>query len=120
MSRLVTILNLAFLHGAELIKVCRGLHQSQLHFHPAGSISVEGEWELRDGAVVRIDGWHDGPDRRPYQLHRLLGRRLAGSDVSAPEWFAVRFEDGNVLRVSIIRHIKSRSGPSLAVSSCER
>ena len=33
-------LDLAFLHGAELIQVCLGQYQLQFHFHPAGSISV--------------------------------------------------------------------------------
>jgi hypothetical protein len=92
-------LNLAFLHGAELIQVCLGRHQLQFHFHPAGSISVQGGWELLDAAVARLDGRDDGPDRPPYQLHRLLGRRVARSEVSAPDWFALRFEGGEVLRV---------------------
>jgi hypothetical protein len=94
-----TDLNLAFLHGAELIQVCLGQHQLQFHFHAAGSISVQGGWELLDASGARLDGWHDGPDRPPYQLHRLLGRRVTGSEVSAPDWFALRFEGGEVLRV---------------------
>src|SRR5438093_4502378 len=92
-------LDLAFLHGAELIQVCVGQYQVQFHFTPAGSISVEGGWELRDAVGARIDGRHDGADRPPYQLHRLLGRRVVGSQVMAPAWFALRFEGGEVLRV---------------------
>jgi hypothetical protein len=92
-------LDLAYLHGAELIQVCLGLYQLQFHFHPAGSIAVEGGWELLDATGARLDGRQDGPDRPPYQLHRLLGRRVAGSEVSAPAWFALRFEGGEVLRV---------------------
>ncbi len=92
-------LDLSFLHGADLIQVCLGQHQLQFHFHPVGSISVEGGWELRDAAGLLIDGRHDGPDRPPYQLHRLLGQRAAGSEVSAPGWFALRFAGGEVLRV---------------------
>jgi hypothetical protein len=76
-----------------------GLYQFQLHFRPAGSIYIEGEWELRDAGGAPIDGWNDAPDRPPYQLHRLLGRRVASSEVSAPEWFALHFEGGDVLRV---------------------
>lgn len=78
-------LNLVFLHGAELIQVCLGLHQLQFRFHPAGSISVEGGWELRDAAGKRIDHRHESPGRPPYQLHRLLGQRVASSEVSAPQ-----------------------------------
>lgn len=92
-------LDLSFLHGAELIQVCLGQHQLQFHFHPVGSISVEGGWELRDAAGVRIDGHWQDPDRPPYQLHRPLGRRVARSEVAAPERFALTFEGGEVLRV---------------------
>jgi len=76
-----------------------GQYQLQFHFHPVASISVEGGWELRDAAGVRIDGRHDGAERPPYQLHRLLGRRVIGSEVSAPESCALRFEGGEVLRL---------------------
>jgi len=92
-------LDLSFLQGAKLIQVCLGQYQLQFHFHPAGSISVEGGWELWDAAGVMIDGQKDGPDRPPYQLHRLLGQAVTGSEVSAPGWFALRFARGEVLRV---------------------
>lgn len=92
-------LDLAFLHGAELIQVCLGQYQVQFHFHPAGSISVEGGWVLLDAAGERIDGSQEGSERPPYQLHRLLGRRVAASDVAAPSWFALQFEGGEVLRI---------------------
>ena len=92
-------LDLAFLNGAELAQVCLGLYQLQFHFHPAGSIAVEGKWEVLDAAGARIDSWHDGRDRPAFQLHRLLGRRVTSTEVSAPEWFALCFEGGEVLRV---------------------
>ena len=92
-------LDLAFLQGAELIQVCLGSHQVQFHFHPAGSIFVEDGWELLDAGGQRIDRSHDRPDRPPYQLHRLLGRTVVGTEVSAPDWFALRFAGGEVLRV---------------------
>jgi hypothetical protein len=92
-------LDLSFLHGTVLIQVCLGQYQLQFHFHPVGSILVESGWELRDAAGTRIDGHHEGPERPPYQLHRLLGCRVVGSEVSAPGWFALVFEGGEVLRV---------------------
>ena len=87
-------LDLSFLHGAELIQICLGQYQLQFHFHPEGSISVEGGWELIDSAGVRIDGSHEEPERPLYQLHRLLGHRVTGSQVTAPRWFALRFDGG--------------------------
>jgi hypothetical protein len=92
-------LDLAFLQGAELIQVCLGCHQVQFRFHPIGVISVEGSWELLDAAGDRIDRSHDSMDRPPYQFHRLLGRSVVSTEVSAPDWFALRFDGGDVLRV---------------------
>jgi hypothetical protein len=92
-------LDLSFLHGALLIQVCLGQHQVQFHFHPIGSVSVEGGWELRDAAGVWIDGTVDGAERPPCRSDRLLGQRVVGTEVSAPRWFALRFNGGEVLRV---------------------
>lgn len=92
-------LDLTFLHNAELTQVCLGLYQLQFHFHPIGSIFVEGGWELLDEAGHRIDGRCDQPARPPCLLHRLLGRKVMRSEVSPPDWFGLTFDSGEVLRV---------------------
>ncbi len=92
-------LDLTFFHGAEVIQVCLGQYQLQIHFQPAGAIFIEGGWELLDAAGERIDRSYDAPERPPYQLHRLLGRRVVGSEVAAPISFALRFDGGDLLRV---------------------
>ena len=92
-------LDIAFLHGASVIQVCLSQHQIQLHFHPVGSISIEGRWELHDANDFRIDRSHDTPNRPPYQLHRLLGQHVAATEVAAPGSFSLRFETGELLRV---------------------
>jgi hypothetical protein len=92
-------LDLSFLHGAELVQICLGQFQLQFHFHPIGSISVEGGWELLHAAGQRIDGSCDVSDRPPYQLHRLLGLKVLSSEISAPDWFTLTFESGEMLRV---------------------
>jgi hypothetical protein len=91
-------LDLTFLHNALLIQVCLSQTQVQFHFSPVGSVSVEGGWELLDHAGDCIDRQHDWP-RPPFQLHRLLGQRVVDSEVSAPEWFCLRFESGEALKV---------------------
>jgi hypothetical protein len=95
-------LDLTFLNGAELIQVCLGQYQLVFQFHPAHSISVEGSWDLLDSTGALIDGAKrsdDWRDRPPYHLHRLLGRRVTDAEVAAPEWFALRFESGESLRI---------------------
>ncbi|MCC2672621.1 MAG: hypothetical protein K0Q72_5093 [Armatimonadetes bacterium] len=92
-------LDLRFLRGARLIQVCLGEYEIQLHFHPVGSISVEGDWDLLDVGGQQLDRRYAEGPRPPFQLHRLLGQQVVGSEVAAPEWFALRFEHGDVLRV---------------------
>lgn len=91
-------LDLTFLHGREVVQIRLGLYQIQLHFHPDATIAVEGEWELFDAEGRELDRM-ESPRTKPFQLHRLLGKLVAGSEVSPPLWFALRFEGGELLRV---------------------
>jgi len=111
-------LDLTFLKDAELTQICLGQYQVQLHFHPIGSISVEGRWELFNSTGLLIDQSHEGnrqgdeSNRRlPYQLHLLLGQRVTGFEVSAPDWFAISFAGGESLRV----HDDSRDYESFSI-----
>ena len=92
-------LNLGFLHNSELVQVCLGIHQVQFHFHPTGKLCVEGEWELLAADNSAVDRHLSVPRKQPFELHRLLGQRVIGSQISAPNWFALRFEGGEVLRI---------------------
>lgn len=92
-------LNLDFLKGTDLTQICLGQYQIQFRFHPAGSISVEGRWELLDARGQSLDRSYDEPERPPYQLHRLLGKQVASYEVSPPHWFSLCFESGETLRV---------------------
>jgi hypothetical protein len=90
-------LDLQFLHGAELIQACIGLYQVQFIFHPGVNISVEGEWKLYGADGSELDRNRPSPRQEPFQLHRLLGQRIAASSVSSPDSIALRFEAGEVL-----------------------
>lgn len=92
-------LDLSFLHGATLLQVCLGVSQLQFHFHPAGSISVEGEWELAGPTGQVIDRHDPSPDRPPYQFHHLLGRGVVEIKVSPPTSVELTFEGGVTLRL---------------------
>ena len=92
-------LDLKFLCGAELIQLCLGLYSIQLHVHPTGDISIEGDWELLDGTARLADCNCWGPGRGPYQLHALLGQHVTATEVAAPKSFALQFNSGHLLRV---------------------
>jgi hypothetical protein len=92
-------LDLSFLHGAEVVQLCLGRHQLQVHFHPSACINVEGRWELEDDAGRLIDGGSPGADGEACRLIRILGRQVVGFAVAAPVSFALIFDDGLVWRV---------------------
>jgi hypothetical protein len=91
-------LDLTFLHGRELVQVCLELYQVQFHFHPEGTVAVEGEWELLDVDGALLDRSKPPPRTEPFQLHLLLGQRVAESQIG-PRWIALRFVNGELLRV---------------------
>jgi hypothetical protein len=94
-------LDLSRFKGATLTQLGIGEYQVQFHFHPEGSISVEGKWELRDSAGVLIDdGARDSITKREaLHLHVILGKRVQTYSVSAPDSFSLRFESGHMLTV---------------------
>jgi hypothetical protein len=94
-------LNLSFLRGAEVVQVCLGVWQVQVHFEPSASLSVEGDWELADADGQIIDRSSDTVRESPFHLHLLLQRVVVGEEVSAPLSFALRFTGGLVLRVFV-------------------
>lgn len=92
-------LDLTCLQGAQLIQLCLGMYQVQFHFDHTSSLSVEGDWELLDVSGATIDKSLTVPRTQPFQLHLLLGQRAIRTEVFAPEWIAIQFERGELLRV---------------------
>jgi len=92
-------LDLSFLHGAQLIQICLGQHQVQLHFHPIGSVSVEGKWILYDADRCPISESSDLANWRPIQLHRVLGQHIQNTRLSPPDSLTLSFDNGEELQV---------------------
>ena len=94
-------LDIRHFHGAMLERIDLGIHIIHFRFgaDPPGIISVEGDWELlgRDGSV--IDRQEEPSARDAFRIHVLVGREVVSSQVSAPEWFELRFDSGHRLRV---------------------
>ncbi|MBI3553817.1 MAG: hypothetical protein HY077_15085 [Elusimicrobia bacterium] len=92
-------LNLSAFAKATLSQIALGEFEIQFHFSPTGSISVEGRWEFLDPKGGLIDCATDNKHRTDFRIHRLLGKRVKSSRVSAPDFFELVFEDDDVLRV---------------------
>jgi hypothetical protein len=69
------------------------------YFHPRGSISVEGRWELLDQKAEVLDRSLEPSERTDYRLNRILGKVVAGTQVGAPRSVSLTFENGCVLRL---------------------
>ena len=85
--------------GDALTQICIGEHQLQFHFHDAGSISVEGGWELADSSGQILDRWLEHKERGAYRLHLLLGHAVSHFSVSPPLSFKLHFTSGHDLTV---------------------
>lgn len=92
-------LDLTFLHGREVVQVCLGQYQIQLWFYPDAVIAVGGEWELLDADGRELDRCEPGQRTKPFQLHRLLGVSVVGSEIAAPQWLSLCFTNGDVLKL---------------------
>jgi hypothetical protein len=93
-------LDLSRLKNGVLVQLCLGQYQLQFHFHPSGSISVEGKWELRDADDMLVDGGErDVLSKDAIRAHRLLGKRVNEASVDAPRSFSLCFEGGDVLTI---------------------
>jgi hypothetical protein len=92
-------LDLSRFVGATLIQICLGEYDLQFHFHPDGSISVLGHWELASGDGTVIDCATENADREIYRLHVLLGSTVVNTSIDPPRSLSMQFDEGYVLTV---------------------
>jgi hypothetical protein len=93
-------LDLSKFRATTLSQICLGEYQIQFHFHPEGSIYVEGRWELRDLTGTLVDESTEmNAERDALRLHVILGKVVESYSISAPDSFALRFESGHSLTV---------------------
>jgi hypothetical protein len=80
--------------GLEFNQIALGRYQTQFHCAGAGSIHVEGRWELRsvDGTLVDASTEHE--KREAYRLHTVLDVPISGFQLDPPRSFTIVFENG--------------------------
>ena len=92
-------LPLAVLVGDSLVQICIGQNELIFRFRDAGSITVQGEWELTDIAGQVIDRSMEQAARDVYRIHAILGSPVTSFLVESPAWFSLTFASGATLRV---------------------
>jgi uncharacterized oligopeptide transporter (OPT) family protein len=85
--------------GQELNQICLGRFQTQLRFLGAGTISVEGRWELRDNAGEIVDRAEEHDTRESYRVHRLIDVAVVRFSIDPPRSFTLFFGNGLALTV---------------------
>jgi hypothetical protein len=85
--------------GLEFNQVALGRYQTQFHCAGAGSIDVEGRWELRTAAGEIVDAQVDHSKRDAYRLHPIIDIPITAFELDPPRSFTIVFEDGQRLSV---------------------
>ncbi len=92
-------LDLKHFTGVECTQVCLGLHQVQIHFAKAVSISIEGRWELCDSDGEILDQSKNLKQQECMRLHVIVGRTVVETRIAAPKSITIVFDNGLVLEV---------------------
>lgn len=85
--------------GEDLNQICLGQYQIQFHFSGTGSISVEGQWELRDASGELLDRDQEHPERDCYRIHKIIDLPVTRFTIDAPRSFTLFFDGGYALTV---------------------
>lgn len=83
--------------GDALFSVTLGKHSIHFGFGYAGSISVEGGWDLFDRDGNRVEGWQEPSERESYRVHVILNDDVAGYSIDPPQSFTLSFASGHRL-----------------------
>src|SRR5262245_12689825 len=85
--------------GDALFQVCMGVDGVHFVFGHAGTIAVEGKWELFDSAGKMIDHSVEHEQRESYCLHVILNADVASARIDPPRSFSLAFSTGHRLVV---------------------
>jgi hypothetical protein len=89
----------SFLCGKELIQVCYGRYQTQLHFYGDVSVSIEANVEHSDGSQVL--GKSLEREQCVTSLINLLGASIKRVELEGDDALALHFSNDNVLRLLV-------------------
>lgn len=85
--------------GDLLSQVRIGVDGVHFVFGRAGTIAVEGRWELVDSDGSVVDRYQEHAARESYRVHVILNADVAGFSISPPRSFSLRFATGHQLIV---------------------
>jgi hypothetical protein len=93
-------LDLRPLHGDHLTQICLGPYDIQFKFGAGGTISVWGQWEVRDATGTLLDqAVATSASRDCYRVHGLLLATVVTSRIDPPRSFSLLFDNGMTLSI---------------------
>ena len=85
--------------GDTLFQVSIGMDGEHYHFGEAGTISVQGKWQLQDSTGEVVDKWMEHADRDAYRLHEIFNAEVTDFRIDPPQSFSLTFSTGHILTV---------------------
>jgi hypothetical protein len=85
--------------GDALFQVCIGIGGVHFVFGHAGTIAVDGRWELVDSLGAVIDRKQEHEQRESYRLHVILNADVTECRLDPPRSFSLTFATGHRLVV---------------------
>ena len=85
--------------GDAVLQVGIGMDGVHFVFGRAGTIAVEGRWELVDSSGALVDHYQQHEERQSYRLHVILNADVTGYDLDPPRSFVITFATGHQLKV---------------------
>ena len=89
--------------GDSICQIAFGLHEIQFHFNRAGTISVEGEWQIYDSSGKIVDESIDEnalpSSRLDYKFHVILEGEVTKFELNVPDSFTLIFSSGYRLKI---------------------
>jgi hypothetical protein len=87
--------------GDSICQIALGMHDVHFHFNKAGSINVEGKWQIYDASGTIVDESIDGlpSTRQHYRVHVIFDSDVEKFDIDAPHSFTLTFANGHKLTI---------------------
>jgi hypothetical protein len=91
MHRITSDIDLSPLIGLEVTQVGVGRFEMILSLHPEGSITIEGEWTLRETSGAVVDRKMEHSQRGVWRLPVLLGKKILRCTVKNETHLEIEF-----------------------------
>ena len=99
MYRLPADVDWSFLVGSELIQLCIGMHQIQMHFLNGVHIYIEGDFQHEHKGIAHIGGGRANLARRSISLVSILHKVVRAVTTEGDRVLVLQFDDDAIVKI---------------------